>query len=551
MRRARLLTTVLVMAMGAAGAARARENPPRRVVELPGEVLRDKIRGGLLGQILGNLNGLEHENAYIDEPGDVRDYTPALPEGAHTDDDTDLEWVYIVAMQDEDQILLPPSRIAWLWREHINEGIWCSNRYARHLMDLGLEPPLTGSQVLNPWAEFNISGQFLSETFGLIAPALPRTASRIGLNYTRVAIDAEPAQTTQLFCSMIACAFETSDLEDLLDAGVAALDPASRIRKIVADVRRWHEQHPDDWRTTRRLLKERYTQAGGAMRDRNGYDLMTGSTIAALLYGGGDLAETLRLAFNFGWDADNSAATAGAVVGTVVGYRSMMARGWRIVDRYRNTTRDGMPDDETITSFADRLVELAERVMAEQGGERVLVHGGPVYRIRSESPGSVYPLVDPETERARMRANLEAPIQSWVRSPESDQDRARAAYLAICLDLADELAAESPGEWQGALEALRGYPRVLGNLYDREPGTPGQRALQARARGAGLEPPAEFTVGSDPNVNSIEGRRGAGLSPGACSGAPCRRRWPPAGSPRRAWGWGPSSAGAPRASRGR
>jgi hypothetical protein len=160
-------------------------------------------------------------------------------------------------------------------------------------------------------------------------------------------------------------------------------------------MRRWHEQHPEDWRTTRRLLKERYTQAGGAMRDRNGYDLMTGSTIAALLYGRGDLAETLRLAFNFGWDADNSAATAGAVVGTVVGYRSMMSRGWRIVDRYRNTTREGMADDETITSFADRLIELAETVIVEQGGERVRVRGRPVYRIRSEPAANVYPPVRP------------------------------------------------------------------------------------------------------------------------------------------------------------
>lgn len=30
-------------------------------VELSAETLRDKIRGGLLGQILGNLNGLKHE----------------------------------------------------------------------------------------------------------------------------------------------------------------------------------------------------------------------------------------------------------------------------------------------------------------------------------------------------------------------------------------------------------------------------------------------------------------------------------------------------------
>ena len=63
---------------------------PGRSIELSAESLRDKIRGGLLGQLLGNLNGLKHEMKYIAEPGNVKEYTPALPEGAWTDDDTDL-----------------------------------------------------------------------------------------------------------------------------------------------------------------------------------------------------------------------------------------------------------------------------------------------------------------------------------------------------------------------------------------------------------------------------------------------------------------------------
>ncbi|GAI14417.1 unnamed protein product, partial [marine sediment metagenome] len=119
-------------------------------LELSAEVLRDKIRGGLLGQLLGNLNGLQHEMKYINEPGSVEEYTPALPEGARTDDDTDLEWVYIVAMQRHNAIMLPPRLIVQLWKERINKRIWCSNQYARQLMDIGFEPPLTGGIVLNP-----------------------------------------------------------------------------------------------------------------------------------------------------------------------------------------------------------------------------------------------------------------------------------------------------------------------------------------------------------------------------------------------------------------
>ena len=99
----------------------------------------------MLAQVIGNLNGLPHEFKYINEPGNVEHYTPALPDGARTDDDTDIEWVYLREIARSRENFLPPDRIAALWKRHINRRIFCANRYARDLMDLGLEPPWTGN----------------------------------------------------------------------------------------------------------------------------------------------------------------------------------------------------------------------------------------------------------------------------------------------------------------------------------------------------------------------------------------------------------------------
>lgn len=66
--------------------------------EIPTDVLEDKIRGGFFGQIVGDLNGLKHEMKYILEPGSVQEYTPGLPDGGWTDDDTDIAWPYLVEM---------------------------------------------------------------------------------------------------------------------------------------------------------------------------------------------------------------------------------------------------------------------------------------------------------------------------------------------------------------------------------------------------------------------------------------------------------------------
>lgn len=453
--------------------------------EIPADVLEDKVRGGLLGQLLGNLNGLPHEFKYIDEPGKVETYTPGLPEGARTDDDTDIEWVYVTEMHRSRQLVLPNDEIAELWRRHINRSIWCANDYARRLMDLGFRPPLTGRIALNPWAEFNISGSFLSETFGLVAPGMPQRAGQLGLHYTHVAIEGEPAQLSQFVTAMVATAYFEDDVVKVLDAGVAALDPKSTLVGVIADVRAWHAKHPGDWRATRNLIRDKYTRHGGGMRDRNGFELNTAAAVGALLYGKGDFAETLRLAFNFGWDCDNSAATCGSILGVIKGRKWMDAQGWVVKDVYRNTTRDAMPGDETITRFGDKLVELARRAIAEGGGGATPDAGGRViFRVHVQPARNLQPL-PPATDEAFRRAMVAAAEKGLL---HDDAALAKAAYIAICLGEAGRLAREKPAEWKRAVEALRKHEKLLKAVKDAAP--PSGVRIQERFREAGLLPAA-------------------------------------------------------------
>ncbi|SEL84221.1 ADP-ribosylglycohydrolase [Parapedobacter koreensis] len=458
-------------------------------LQLPVETVVDKIRGGLLGQILGNLNGLPHEFKYEKEPGQVKNYVPQLLEGAQTDDDTDFEWVYILEMQKKRNVFLPYDDIELLWKDRINRRIWCSNRYARHLMDLNIDPPYTGNVLLNPWADFNVSGQFLCETFGLLAPAMPQTAAKIGLNYTQVAIDGEPAQTTQLFTAMIAAAFLAPDINEVIGAGIAAIDPKSNTFKIIENVKKWHHQYPGDWQAARRQIRDTYTQEGGAIRDMNGTELNTAAILAALLYGAGDFAETLKLAFNMGWDADCNAATVGTIVGVLEGYRKLMSNEWRIVDRYQNTTRDNMPMDETITSFADRLVDLFEVVNENNGGSKSVSGQALVYNIVREEPKPLI-LIKPK-EALKSELLQREPVEALVSKIRegSKEEQARAAYIIVCLDLYPEISKKYPSEWAAAKQSLSGYVKVMNNVFhggDFKSLT----ALQQKFTAAGFTAPA-------------------------------------------------------------
>jgi len=458
---------------------------PPAVIRIAADELEDKIRGGMLAQIIGNLNGLPHEFKYIDKPGELQSYTPALPDGAVTDDDTDIEWVYVSEIARSGRSLLPPAMIAELWKRHINRRIFCANHYARQLMDLGLEPPWTGNAALNPWSQFNISGQFLCESFGLMAPAMPQTAAGIGLQYTRTAIDGEPAQTTQFFTTMIALAFVETRAERLLDLGLEAVDPQSRVASVVQQVREVCRQHPGDWRAARSEIKRRWQTHGGELRDRNGYELNTACTVAALIYGKQDLVETLRIAFNLGWDCDNNAATAATIVGVWKGRRWMAAQQWDIADVYRNTTRDDMPMDETITGIEDKIIACARIVIAEHGGEIVEDDGRTTYQIRPEPPANIAALATAQNQTAHVRAALMPQMSDDLSG--SAQARARAAYVAIALGEAETLERELPEQWDAALAALEGYGNVLGALFKAP--LPSAKHLQEQASQAGLSPP--------------------------------------------------------------
>jgi hypothetical protein len=285
---------------------------------------------------------------------------------------------------------------------------------------------------------------------------------------------------------MISMAFIETELDALLDAGMAAVDPKSRIAMVVREVRKMHAANPDDWRATRAEIKKRWQTHGGAVRDRNGYELNTACTVAALLHGKKDFVETLRIAFNMGWDCDNNAATAATIIGVIRGRRWMNEQNWHIADVYRNTTRDEMANDETLTGLEDTLIQCARLAIASGGGKLNTDAGGSVYRIHTQSPANVQPLATAAAQVAQVREAFSADLERDLASSGATQ--ARAAYVAICLEEADRIQQDAPEKLKAAVTELAKYPGLIDSLY-KAPEPRGER-LREQAERVGLRPMA-------------------------------------------------------------
>jgi hypothetical protein len=144
-----------------------------------------------------------------------------------------------------------------------------------------------------------------------------------------------------LWAAMEAEAFGSSDIDHLLDTGLAQIPRDSLIAKLIADIRAWHKAHPD-WRDTRRKIEEKY-----------GYDKYPGNChvvpnhalmVMAVLYAPHDFQQAQMIVNTSGWDTDCNAGNVGCLLGIMNGLDGLdEGPDWRgpIADRLLISSADG------------------------------------------------------------------------------------------------------------------------------------------------------------------------------------------------------------------
>ena len=365
--------------------------------EISREILLDRIYGGWAGMLIGGIEGLPHEFKYKEQPRDSLPEFTFLQKGARSDDDNDFEWTHLWFMDKEGVIKLPYQRIVEIWKANMNTGIWVANKKARDLMEQGVVPPETGNIKLNPHSWYNLSGQFCVESYGLIAPGMPQTASQIALHYAAIAVSEEPLQAAQFWSSLIGlCVIQKGSIEDTLQNALGAIDQRSAMYEVVRDSCRVYHQSSEDWKTARQVLHEKWRlqrKWNDNSTPVNGF-----AVCLALLYGKNDFYRTLQLAMALGYDADCNAATAGTITGARLGFKHIAALPqFKMPDHYLNKTRPQLPPESKISEQAETLLRLAERIILENGGERVISTGKTGFRIKLQVPKLIEPL--PKTPR--------------------------------------------------------------------------------------------------------------------------------------------------------
>ncbi|MDX1995320.1 MAG: ADP-ribosylglycohydrolase family protein [bacterium] len=362
----------------------------------------DRLQGMWLGESLANWTGLNTEGSRTEAPfftdedwgvtvGRWQPIDFIVQPVWGSDDDTDIEYVYLHLMSEAASPYLTPEQIVAGWERHINDFIWVSNRRARDLFDLGITPPATGLLLVNDQA-LMIDAQLTTEFFGALAPGLPSEALQLAdlpIRTTAAGYAAHAAQFFVLLYSLAPTVDPALSARDqmrwLVEQARGCLPDMSKSADVIDFVLAEYRANPDPaaWETTRDRIYQRYHRDAAAngfvYRDwfESSVNLATG--VMALLYGEGDFRSTVQIGTLSGWDSDNPTATLGGLLGLLYGAEAIRAQfpDLDLSDRYniyrtREDLPDYLPDDpdaeDTFSLMADRMMPLIDRVVSDAGG---------------------------------------------------------------------------------------------------------------------------------------------------------------------------------------
>lgn len=307
------------------------------------------------------------------------------------DDDTDIEYIYQHLLYTNKTSMLTGEQIRNGWLKHIKHEeenfLWVSNQRALELMIEGIIPPETSNPINNEHYDM-IDAQLTTEIFGFYAPSRPDIALKMSELPIRT-VARENAQWISEF-NVIMYSLTSSVDKDL--------SMSNQIKWMTTEARK---HLPNDsysakmydfvleqynigatWEETRDGLYQRYQ-----VEQQDGYDITSrnidcngcfaaginfAASIVSLLYGEGDIKETIKIGTLAGWDSDNPTATWGGMLGFMIGKDGIeKAFDSKFSDRFNiHRTRVGFNNNgiDTFKNMAKIGVYVTDRAVQELMG---------------------------------------------------------------------------------------------------------------------------------------------------------------------------------------
>jgi len=289
---------------------------------------RDKMKAGWIGQIAGVSWGAPTEFKYrscIIPEDRMPKWQPRLINDAFGQDDLYVEMTFLRTM--EQHGLDCSIRQAGIDFANSGYGLACANYAGRENLRKGIAPPDSSHPMFNRCPN-DIDYQIEADYSGLIAPGLPNVAIAMGEKFGRLMNYGDGMYAGQLMGAMYAEAFFEKDSVKIIEAGLKAIPAESQHAEMVRDMLKWSKECPT-WEECWKRCEEKYRKNPEYQKASNGdidCKINGAYVLMGLLYGKGDLDQTIQIACRCGQDSDCNPSSAGGVIFTTVGFSKLPER---------------------------------------------------------------------------------------------------------------------------------------------------------------------------------------------------------------------------------
>lgn len=374
MKRYSVLAAVLILIAALCSGCSVSE-VPSKVVMSKAELM-DKIKGAWAGQTIGCTYGgptefwfngvMIHDTIDIRWPdGYIKWYYDNNP-GLYDDVYMDLTFVDVFDKQGLDAPVEAFEQ-AFAYAEY---PLWHANQQGRYNIRNGITSPSAGHWKHNPHAD-DIDFQIEADYAGIMAPGMVNAAAyycdEIGhmMNY------GDGWYGGVYVAAMYALAFVSDDVDFVVEEALKVIPEQSRYYRCMNDVIQWHKAHPDDWKSAWEMCHDRHSFDIGCpegVYQPFNIDAVINSAyiIIGLLYGDGDFERTIDISTRCGYDSDCNPASAGGILGTMLGYSNIPEKWMKNLREVED--RDFAYTDISLNETYSMSFDQALQVIARNGG---------------------------------------------------------------------------------------------------------------------------------------------------------------------------------------
>jgi len=353
---------------------------------LPVKEYRDKMKAGWVGQIAGVCWGAPTEFKWKDEiipEEDMPIWNLEMINEAFGQDDLYVEMTFLRTLEEYGiDVSIRQAGIDFANSEY---PLWCANDAGRKNLRSGIAPPDASHPQFNKCPN-DIDYQIEADFSGLIAPGMPNVAIEMGNKFGRLMNYGDGVYGGQFIGGMYCEAFFEDDILKIIDAGLACIPAESQYAEMVRDMVAWYKENPNDWVATWEKCQKKYRENPEYQKASNGgIDVKINGAyiLMGLLYGKGDLDQTIIISTRSGQDSDCNPSNSAGVLFATIGYEKLPARFTEKLDHETNF----IFTEYNVNTLIDVCEKLTREILIREGGRiEKDANGDEVFVIPVKAP---------------------------------------------------------------------------------------------------------------------------------------------------------------------